>query len=116
MSTQLRAFSSGGGIQSVAALILSAKRVIDFPLHIFANTYKKRKEWVNMFYDEPVNFWMAVKLEAKLNAKRNGLQKDQIYLSGFGILLSELAEILSSNRQLSLFGSESEECSGYCWT
>jgi hypothetical protein len=34
----IRLFSSGGGVQSIAALVLSAQRVIDFPLHVFANT------------------------------------------------------------------------------
>jgi hypothetical protein len=33
----LRAFSSGGGVQSTAALILSAQRRIDYPVHLFAN-------------------------------------------------------------------------------
>lgn len=35
--TQLRIFSSGGGKQSIAALVLSARRVIDFPTHVFCN-------------------------------------------------------------------------------
>lgn len=33
----LRAFSSGGGVQSTAVLVLSAQGIIDFPLHLFAN-------------------------------------------------------------------------------
>lgn len=33
----LRIFSSGGGKQSIAALVLSAQRVIDFPIHVFCN-------------------------------------------------------------------------------
>lgn len=33
----LRTFSSGGGVQSTAALVLSAERVIDFPVHLFSN-------------------------------------------------------------------------------
>jgi hypothetical protein len=35
--TMLRAFSFGGGQQSVAALVLAAEKKIDFPLFIFAN-------------------------------------------------------------------------------
>lgn len=35
--TQLRTFSSGGGVQSTAALVLSAQGRIDFPVHLFAN-------------------------------------------------------------------------------
>jgi hypothetical protein len=34
---RLRAFSSGGGVQSTAALVLSAQGRIDFPVHLFAN-------------------------------------------------------------------------------
>jgi len=34
----MRTFSSGGGVQSIAALVLSAQGVIDYPVHLFANT------------------------------------------------------------------------------
>lgn len=33
----LRAFSSGGGVQSTAALVLSAEGQMDFPVHLFSN-------------------------------------------------------------------------------
>lgn len=33
----LRTFSSGGGVQSTAALVLSAQGRIDFPVHLFCN-------------------------------------------------------------------------------
>ena len=33
----VRAFSSGGGVQSTAALVLAAQGRIDFPTHLFAN-------------------------------------------------------------------------------
>ncbi len=33
----MRVFSNGGGVQSTAALILSAKGQIDFPIHLFSN-------------------------------------------------------------------------------
>lgn len=33
----LRTFSSGGGVRSTAALVLSAERKIDFPIHLFSN-------------------------------------------------------------------------------
>lgn len=36
--THLRCFSYGGGVQSTAALVLAARREIDYPLFIFANT------------------------------------------------------------------------------
>ncbi|MCP4567959.1 MAG: phosphoadenosine phosphosulfate reductase [FCB group bacterium] len=34
----LRTWSSGGGVQSIAGLVLSARGVIDFPVHLFCNT------------------------------------------------------------------------------
>lgn len=37
MTPQLRIFSSGGGKQSIAALVLSAQGAIDFPIHVFCN-------------------------------------------------------------------------------
>jgi hypothetical protein len=37
MKPILRTFSSGGGVQSTAALILSAQGRIDFPVHLWAN-------------------------------------------------------------------------------
>ena len=33
----LRVFAHGGGVQSTAALVLSAQGRIDFPVHLFAN-------------------------------------------------------------------------------
>ena len=33
----MRTFSSGGGVQSIAALVLSARGVIDYPVHLFCN-------------------------------------------------------------------------------
>jgi hypothetical protein len=33
----LRVFAHGGGVQSTAALVLSAQRKIDFPVHLFSN-------------------------------------------------------------------------------
>lgn len=35
---QIRAWSSGGGVQSIAGLVLSAHGKVDFPLHLFCNT------------------------------------------------------------------------------
>ena len=37
----MRAFSFGGGVQSMACLVLAAERKIDMPLFIFANTGDK---------------------------------------------------------------------------
>lgn len=35
--SRLRIFSNGGGVQSTAALVLSARGEIDFPLHVFSD-------------------------------------------------------------------------------
>lgn len=37
MTTQLRTFSYGGGVQSTAALVLPAQARIDFPVFLFSN-------------------------------------------------------------------------------
>lgn len=37
----LRLFSNGGGVQSIAALVLSAQGVIDYPVHVFSNVGAK---------------------------------------------------------------------------
>jgi len=37
MPTPLRVFSNGGGVQSSAALVLSARGEIDFPIHLWSN-------------------------------------------------------------------------------
>lgn len=37
MTGELRVFAHGGGVQSTAALVLSARGEIDFPVHLFSN-------------------------------------------------------------------------------
>lgn len=37
MTTQLRTFSSGAGVQSIAALVLCARGVLKYPIHLFCN-------------------------------------------------------------------------------
>jgi len=43
-------FSSGGGVQSTAALILSARGEINFPVHVFANTGDDSENPDTLFY------------------------------------------------------------------
>lgn len=91
--------------------------------------FKKRKEWVNMYWNYPQIYWRAVELEDKLNNKRGSLQKDSIYLSGFGISLRELAVRLErGGRQLPILlingklytmaddDDSEEQCMGHCMT
>lgn len=138
----IRAFSHGGGVQSMAALVLSAKKVIDFPLHIFSNTGNDSENPETLVYIEEYTKPFAVKYGIEFvevaHPRYTLLEKcmdesstipvpvymgsgapgrrNLIYLSGFGILLSELAEGLLQGRQLSLFDLQDESCGGYCWT
>lgn len=50
----LRVFSSGAGKQSMAALILSAKGEIDFPIHLFANVGADSENPATLAYVESV--------------------------------------------------------------
>lgn len=50
----LRAFSSGGGVQSSAALVLSKRGEIDFPLHLFANVGEKAENPETLIYAREV--------------------------------------------------------------
>lgn len=46
----LRVFSSGGGVQSTAALVLSAQGKIDYPVHVFANVGDKAESPATISY------------------------------------------------------------------
>lgn len=50
----LRTFSSGGGVQSTAALVLSAQGVIDFPVHLFSNVGDDSENPATLAYVEHV--------------------------------------------------------------
>lgn len=72
--------------------------------------YKKLSEWRTMAKENPEQFDLAAKLEAKLEAKRGTLGKDSVYLTR---TLKPLKEAILPDEQLNLFDSD---CSGYCWT
>lgn len=46
----MRTFSSGGGVQSTAALVLSAQGKIDFPVHLFANVGDDSEDPLTLAY------------------------------------------------------------------
>lgn len=46
----LRVFSSGGGVQSTAALVLSAQGKINYPVHVFANVGDKAESPATIVY------------------------------------------------------------------
>lgn len=61
----LRTFSSGGGVQSTAALVLSGQGRIDFPVHLFANVGDDSEHPATLAYVENV---------IKPYAKANGIE------------------------------------------
>lgn len=72
--------------------------------------YKKLSEWRTMAKENPEQFELAAKLEAKLEAKRGTLNKDSVYLTR---TLKPLREAVLPDEQQHLFDMD---CSGYCWT
>lgn len=61
----LRTFSNGGGVQSTAALVLSAQRRIDFPVHLWSNVGDDSEHPATLAYVEDV---------IKPYAKANGIE------------------------------------------
>lgn len=61
----MRIFSSGGGTQSTAALVLSVQGVIDYPIHIFANVGNNAEDPATIDY---INDYI------KPYAESNGIQ------------------------------------------
>lgn len=72
----LRTFSSGGGQQSIAALVLSARGVIDFPIHLFCNVGDDSEHPATLVYVREVAMPYAeahgIRLEELRRTKRNG--------------------------------------------
>lgn len=61
----LRVFSSGAGVQSIAALILSARGEIDYPIHLFSNVGDDSEHPATLRYVNEV---------AKPYAERHGIR------------------------------------------
>lgn len=72
----LRTFSHGGGWQSTAALVLSAQRKIDFPIHLFANVGDDSEEPATLRYVREISIPYAERHGLKLielhRRRRNG--------------------------------------------
>lgn len=79
--------------------------------------YKKKREWVEMHHNNPELFEKACELEAKLEAKRNTLGRDVVYINPW---LRPLAECVTDDRQLAISFMDVDEsesvCGGSCWT
>lgn len=50
----LRLFSNGGGVQSTAALILSARGEIDYPVHVFSNVGERAENPLTLCYVDEI--------------------------------------------------------------
>lgn len=72
--------------------------------------------WSEMRRDEPDLFWRSVELEQLINAKRQRLGKDNVYLTDFGQPLDKA--IGEAQAPLFFDGDDGPEgCDeGYCWT
>lgn len=71
--------------------------------------------WARMRRDEPVLFYRAAELEELLNARRDRLGKDRVYLTRFGRPLTEA--VAEAQPALDFGTGPGETCDeGYCWT
>jgi hypothetical protein len=81
--------------------------------------YQTTNKWTEMRRERPELFRSAVALEKKLNAKRNSLGRDQVYMSGIGAQRGKPLDRVIPN-QPGLFPEwidEQDGCeSGYCMT
>lgn len=75
----LRTFSHGGGVQSTAALVLSAKGEIDFPIHLFANVGDDSEEPETLRYVREISMPFAerhgIELVELHRVKRDGTKE-----------------------------------------
>lgn len=77
--------------------------------------FHRPSAWQRMRTHEPVLFWKSVDLERLLNARREVLGKDHVYLTRFG---KPLDDAIPEDKQIEMdFGGPGETCDeGYCWT
>ncbi|MGL5062949.1 MAG: hypothetical protein ACRC62_23480 [Microcoleus sp.] len=55
-----RIFSSGGGVQSTAVLVLSAQKAIDYPIHVFANVGRAESPKTIEYIEDVIKPYAAV--------------------------------------------------------
>lgn len=77
--TGLQTFSHGGGVQSTAALVLSAQGRIDFPVHLFANVGDDSEHPDTLSYVREVSIPFAaahgIELHELHRVRRDGTQE-----------------------------------------
>jgi hypothetical protein len=77
--------------------------------------FQRPAQWAELRRDEPQLFASAAELEATLNATRERIGRDPVYLTRFGQPLPEA--ISEAQDMLPLFGAEWPSCDeGACWT
>jgi hypothetical protein len=79
--------------------------------------FHRPQTWAEMRRDEPELFERSAALEDLLNARRDTLGKDHVYLTRFGVPLRDA--IGEAQTMLPLFdvSPDTESCDeGYCWT
>ena len=79
----VRAVSYGAGVQSTALLVLAARRLIDFPLFIFANTGDDSE------HPDSLDFFHTV---ARPYAKKHNLELVEVKKAGPTLLEAQIAE------------------------
>jgi hypothetical protein len=78
--------------------------------------FRTRQAWAEQRRDEPELFWKSVELETTLNARRDLLGKDHVYLTRQGKPLAEaIGEAQSTLPGFEPEGHESCD-EGHCWT
>jgi hypothetical protein len=93
VTAQVRAFSYGGGVQSTAALVLAARREIDFRLFVFANVGDDSEHPKTLEYVTEV---------AGPYAERHGLQLHEVRKTRFKKPETLLGHLERDNRSIGI--------------
>ena len=114
-----RYFSYGGGIQSTAALVLAAQRVIEYPVFVFCNVGADSEDpatlqrWQEIREKRPALFWKAVDLEKTLGQRQVERGQPRIYLSR---RLKPLDMLTATDITQNTLADTTDFCdSGYCF-
>lgn len=73
--------------------------------------FQRHSQWKRLMQEQPGRFQQAVELERAMNARRESLGKDHVYLTSAG---KPLDEAVQEDGQLSMFEGGSCDIGGYC--